>query len=97
MNQKILGFWWFCYEFLGVCNSVAQKQLFWLEIESGGPRLEANISLETSGEGLGQEDKQELAILNSFKLLEKGRELANPWSSPSCGRWTELQSESHIH
>ena len=40
--------------------------------------MEANISLETSGEGLGQEDKQELVILNSFKLSEKGRGTCQP-------------------
>ena len=64
------------------------SDLKWLETESGGPHLEANISLETSGEGLGQEDNRSLrfwALLNSQRndLGRREGEHANPWSSPS--------------
>lgn len=70
MNQKILGFLCFCYEFLflGVCNSRAKKVvLTWndLKIEFRGPHFGANISLETSGEELGQEDDRKFVILRS--------------------------------
>ena len=70
MNQKILGFLCFCYEFLflGVCTSRAKKVvLTWndLKIEFGGPHLWENISLETPGEELGQEDDRKLVILRS--------------------------------
>ena len=106
MNQKILGFWWFCYEFLGVCNSVTQKQLFWLEMTWNWvwrSTLGGKYFLRDFWWGAGTGRKQELAILSSSELSEKwfgkeGRETCQPMviAFPVEGRLSSSLSHTFI-
>ena len=106
MNQKILGFWCFCYEFLGVCNSVAQKQLFWLEM-TWKLSLEVHTWRQIFPWRLLVRgwDRKIIGACNFelFWTLRKTNWEGGKGDKPThghrlpCGRGTELQSESHIH